>query len=183
MPRGTPQIEITYDVDANGILNVNEEKSSGKSENITVTNDKGRLTKEDIKKMVEEAEKFKEDDLILKEKIEAKNSFESYYYSIKQGVEKDDVKDKLDENELESVNNKLEELKIYLDDNESYTKEDFEEKKTELEEVCKPFSEKILGSNSMPDMNNMDPNMMAEMMKNMGGGGDKMDPNMMAEFC
>ena len=79
MPRGVPQIEITYDVDANGILNVNAvEKSSGKSEKITVTNDKGRLSAEDIQKMVDEAEQFKEDDEIVRKQMESKNNLENY---------------------------------------------------------------------------------------------------------
>merc|ERR1711871_1808775 len=87
MPRGVPQIEITYDVDANGILNVSAlEKSSGKSEKITVTNDKGRLSKDDIERMVKEAEKFKEEDKKEGEKVDARNNLESYVYQVKSSI-------------------------------------------------------------------------------------------------
>merc|ERR1712206_47305 len=83
-PRGTPQIEVTFDVDANGILNVSAvEKAGGKSEKITITNDKGRLSKEEIEKMVEESEKYKQDDEKQKERIDAKNQLESYCFNIK----------------------------------------------------------------------------------------------------
>ena len=84
MPRGVPQIEITYDLDANGILNVTAcEKSTGKSDNITVTNDKGRLSKEDIEKMLADAEKFKEEDERLREQIEERISYESLVFQFK----------------------------------------------------------------------------------------------------
>merc|ERR1712094_156387 len=82
-PRGVPQIEVTFDVDANGILNVSAvEKSTGKENKITITNDKGRLSKEEIEKMVDDAEKYKKDDEELKEKIEAKNGLENYAYQL-----------------------------------------------------------------------------------------------------
>ena len=87
MPRGIPQIEITYDIDANGILNVNAiEKSSGKSEKITVKNEKGRLSAEEIQKMVDEAEQFKEDDNKQREKVEARNGLDNYIFSVKQSL-------------------------------------------------------------------------------------------------
>merc|ERR1711898_67519 len=81
-PRGVPQIDVTFDIDANGILNVNAaDKSSGKSESITITNDKGRLSKEDIERMVNEAEKYKAEDEQVKERLEAKNGLESFAYN------------------------------------------------------------------------------------------------------
>jgi len=198
MPRGTPQIEITYDIDADGILNVKaEEKSSGKSENITVTNDKGRLSEEDIKRMVEEGEKFKDDDNLVKETIESKNSFEGYYYHIKQSIEKEKVKEKLSEEEFETLTNLLDELNKWQEENSNATKEEYEEKRKELEDLCSPLSDKLVDDSAggmppggmppggMPP-GGMDPNMMAEMMKNMGGGEGGapggMDPNMMAEM-
>merc|ERR1711943_102633 len=83
-PRGVPQIEVTFDIDANGILNVNAaDKATGKAENITITNDKGRLTKEEIEKMVNDAEKFKAEDELIKKKVEAKNGFENYCFQMK----------------------------------------------------------------------------------------------------
>merc|ERR1712183_1001463 len=94
-PRGVPQIEVTFDVDANGILNVSAaDKSSGKSEKITITNDKGRLSSEDIEKMVADAEKFKAEDDVQKERISAKNGLESYCFNMKSTVEDDKFKDK-----------------------------------------------------------------------------------------
>ena len=178
MPRGVPQIEITYDLDANGILNVTAlEKSSGKSENITVTNDKGRLTEEEIKRMVDDAEKYKDEDNLVKETIEAKNSLEGYIYQVKSSISDEKVKEKLDEEELESVTKVVEDSIKWLDENSEATKEDYENKRKEVEEVCSPIISKLGGGpgapgapGGMPDMSNMDPNMMAEMMKNMQGG-------------
>ena len=96
MPRGQPQIEITYDVDANGILNVSAvEKSSGKSEKITVSNDKGRLSKDEIERMVKEADKFKEEDKKEGERIDSKNNLESYVYQVKSSIEDDKLKEKI----------------------------------------------------------------------------------------
>jgi L1 cell adhesion molecule like protein len=97
MPRGMPQIEVTFDIDVNGILNVSaSEKSSGKTDKITITNDKGRLSAEEIERMVEEAEKFKEQDNLVKERIDAKNDLESYIYTVRSGFEKG-LKEKADE--------------------------------------------------------------------------------------
>merc|ERR1712062_603002 len=99
-PRGTPQIEVTFDVDANGILNVSAvEKAGGRTEKITITNDKGRLSKEEIDRMVNESEKFKDDDDKQKEKISAKNGLESYCFNIKSSIEDSNIKDKLSESE------------------------------------------------------------------------------------
>ena len=97
-PRGTPQIEVTFDVDANGILNVSAvEKGTGKQEKITITNDKGRLSKEEIDRMVNDAEKFKNEDEAQKERISAKNGLESYIFNLKSTLEQDQVKTKLSE--------------------------------------------------------------------------------------
>merc|ERR1719386_537643 len=95
-PRGTPQVEVTFDVDANGILNVSAvEKGSGKVEKITITNDKGRLSNEEIEKMVNDAERFKDEDDKQKDRIAAKNSLESYIFNLKSSLENEDVKTKL----------------------------------------------------------------------------------------
>merc|ERR1719510_960234 len=97
-PRGVPQIEVTFDIDANGILNVSAvDKSSGKQEKITITNDKGRLSKEEIEKMVSDAEKFKAEDDKQKERIAAKNGLESYSFNMKSTLEDEKFKDKLKE--------------------------------------------------------------------------------------
>ena len=92
-PRGVPQIEVTFDIDANGILNVSaQDKSTGKQNKITITNDKGRLSKEEIERMVQEAEKFKNEDENQRERISAKNGLESYCFNMKQTVEDEKVR-------------------------------------------------------------------------------------------
>lgn len=94
MPRGVPQIEITYDVDANGILNVNAvEKSTGKSNKITITNEKGRLSKEEIEKLLQEAEKYKAEDEAIKKRVEARNGLEAYLANIKNSLNEEKLKD------------------------------------------------------------------------------------------
>merc|ERR1712002_603051 len=103
-PRGVPQIEVTFDMDANGILNVSAlEKTSGKQNKITITNDKGRLSKEDIEKMVNDAEKYKAEDEKQKEKISAKNGLESYCFNMKTTVEDEKLKDKISAEEKETI--------------------------------------------------------------------------------
>merc|ERR1739836_15631 len=91
-PRGVPQIEVTFDIDANGILNVSaSDKSTGKQNKITITNDKGRLSKEDIERMVSEAEKYKAEDEEHKKKVEAKNALENYAYNMRNTVNDEKV--------------------------------------------------------------------------------------------
>lgn len=145
MPRGTPQIEITYDVDANGILNVSAaEKSTGKSEKITITNDNNRLSKEDVEKMVEEAEKFKADDEQIRKKVEAKNQLENYCYQMKKTVLEEEkmseaLGDKKDELE-KAVNDTIE----WLDDDHSL--DEYESKKKELEDKFMPILQQAMAA-------------------------------------
>jgi L1 cell adhesion molecule like protein len=94
--RGVPQIEVSFDIDENGIMNVSaKDNASGKSNKITISNNKGRLSKEDIEKFVEEAEKFKAEDELLKGKVEAKNGLENYLYSVRNTLKDDKWKDKI----------------------------------------------------------------------------------------
>lgn len=137
-PRGTPQINVRFDVDANGILNVSaEDKASGKSEKITITNDKGRLSKEDIEKMVQDAEKYKEEDEKYAKKVEAKNGLENYCYQMKGTVEKIEGEDK------ETVETKVSEILEWLDANQSAETEEFEAKQKEIMDVCTPIIAKM----------------------------------------
>ncbi|RVW14856.1 Luminal-binding protein 5 [Vitis vinifera] len=140
-PRGTPQIEVTFEVDANGILNVKaEDKGTGKSEKITITNDKGRLSQEEIDRMVREAEEFAEEDKKVKEKIDARNSLETYVYNMKNQInDKDKLADKLESDEKEKIETAVKEALEWLDDNQSAEKEDYDEKLKEVEAVCNPI--------------------------------------------
>ncbi|KAG5014589.1 hypothetical protein JHK85_020725 [Glycine max] len=140
-PRGTPQIEVTFEVDANGILNVKaEDKGTGKSEKITITNEKGRLSQEEIDRMVREAEEFAEEDKKVKERIDARNSLETYVYNMKNQVsDKDKLADKLESDEKEKIETAVKEALEWLDDNQSVEKEDYEEKLKEVEAVCNPI--------------------------------------------
>jgi heat shock protein 1/8 len=144
MPRGVPQIEITYDVDANGILNVNAvEKSSGKSEKITVTNDKGRLSAEDIQKMVDEAEQFKEDDEIVRKQMESKNNLENYIYQVKNSLSEEPLKSKISDTEKEILESKVKELQDWNNDHFDASTEDNDSKRKELETIFTPIMTKL----------------------------------------
>ncbi|CAA6673343.1 unnamed protein product [Spirodela intermedia] len=136
-----PAPEVTFEVDANGILNVKaEDKGTGKSEKITITNDKGRLSQEEIERMVREAEEFAEEDKKVKEKIDARNSLETYVYNMKNTIgDKDKLADKLEAGEKEKVEAALKEALEWLDDNQNAEKEDYDEKLKEVEAVCNPI--------------------------------------------
>merc|ERR1711968_346007 len=163
-PRGVPQIEVTFDIDANGILNVNAvDKASGKEEKITITNDKGRLSKEDIERMVNEAEKYKAEDEAVKERLEAKNGLESFAYNLKQTVEDEKMKDKIDAGDKESLLAKVNETISWLDNNQQADKEEYEAKQKELQETSTPIMQKMYAAagagggmpGGMPDMSGM----------------------------
>jgi L1 cell adhesion molecule like protein len=140
MPRGMPQIEVTFDIDANGILNVQAaEKSTGKSNKITITNDKGRLSKEDIERMIEEAEKFKEIDLKNKENVEAKQKLESQLFQIKNEIATT-YKDKLSDEIKSNLDKYIKEIESWLDSNPSSEKSEYENKITELESKFKEIT-------------------------------------------
>ena len=152
MPRGMPQIEITYDVDANGILNVSAvEKSSGKSEKITVTNDKGRLSADEVERMVADAEKFKEEDKLAREKVDARNSLESYAYQVKNTLSDDKLKDKFSEEDKNLLNEKTDEIITWLDNNHDVSKEEYDSKYKNLESVFNPIMSKTYTMPDVPD--------------------------------
>jgi len=143
-PRGVPKIEVTFDMDANGILNVSaKEMSTGKVKNITIKNDKGRLSQADIDRMLAEAERYKEEDDRQKEKISARNNLESYTFNVKQAV--DESGDKLNDSEKSLVRNKCDETIKWLDANTLGEKEEFEDKLKELTKVCSPIMSKLHG--------------------------------------
>merc|ERR1711902_462400 len=145
-PRGTPQIEVTLDIDANGILNVSAvEKAGGRSERITITNDQGRLSKEEIEAMVSEAEKYKDEDDKQKERVAAKNGLESYIFNLKSSLDTAEIKAKLSADELSGATAALDEALKWLDSNQLGEKEEFEDKQAELEKMAKPLMSKIYG--------------------------------------
>ena len=153
MPRGQPQIEVVFDMDANGILNVSaSEKSTGKSQKITIKNDKGRLSPEEIERMVAEAERFKEADEEVRQTIEARSSLENYMYEVKSKMGK--VKDMADEDK-ETLNEKLTSLDTMLENKGSETKDEFTNYRTELETLFNGIMEKYPDStppSGPPDM-------------------------------
>jgi len=146
-PRGVPQIEVTFDIDANGILNVSaQDKSTGKQNKITITNDKGRLSKEEIERMVQEAEKYKNEDEGQRERISAKNGLESYCFNMKQTVEDEKLQDKLTEDDKKKILDKCNETLAWLDSNQAAEKEEFEEHQKEVEKICAPIITKLYQS-------------------------------------
>jgi heat shock protein 5 len=151
-PRGVPQIEVTFEVDANGILNVKaEDKGTGKLEKITITNDKGRLSQEEIDRMVQEAEEFADEDKKVKERIDARNSLETYVYNMKNQInDKDKLGDKINSEDKETIEAAVKEALEWLDDNQSAEKEDFEEKLKEVESVCTPIITKVYQKSGGP---------------------------------
>ena len=156
MPRGVPQIEITFDVDANGILHVTaQEKSSGKIEKIEVTNDKGRLSAEDIQRMVDEADRFKEDDMKLKEQLDAKSSLEEVIFSTKNSLK--DIKNKsIEQSEIDEVKNKVTEMEEWLNNNNKESSETYNTKASELQQFLQPFMLKMAAADNMHTDNDTD---------------------------
>jgi len=161
MPRGQPQIDVCFDIDANGILNVSAlEKSTGKENKITITNDKGRLSQEEIERMVQEAEKYKAEDDANKNRVEAKNGLENYCYSIKSSIEGEEVKDKIPADDKAALQSKIDETISWLDTHQDAEKEEFDEKQKELEGIALPILQKMGGGaggmpGGMPDMSGM----------------------------
>ncbi|CAI8501749.1 unnamed protein product [Pichia kudriavzevii] len=150
-PRGVPQIEVTFDIDANGILNVSAlEKGTGKTQKITITNDKGRLSQEDIERMVSEAEKFKEEDEKEAGRIAAKNQLESYAYSVKNTSSEKAFEEKVEASEREQLTKACEEVISWLDENQTATKEEFEDRQKELEQVVNPIMTKFYQAGGVP---------------------------------
>merc|ERR1719473_2216385 len=150
-PRGQPQIEVTFEIDSNGILNVGaEDKGTGKSEKITITNDKGRLTEEQIEKMIKEAEQFADEDKKEKERVDAKNSFDGYIHSMRSATEgsgdNKGLSEKMDSEEKEQILDALKDGQSWLDSNPEADAEEIKEKHKEIEGICAPIVSKYYGS-------------------------------------
>jgi L1 cell adhesion molecule like protein len=146
-PRGVPQIEVTFDLDANGIMNVSAlEKGTGKTNHIVITNDKGRLSKEEIERMLAEAEKFKEEDEAEANRVSAKNGLESYAYSLRNTLSDSKVDEKLDQADKDALRAEIDKIVAWLDENQQATREEYEEHQKELEAVANPIMMKFYGA-------------------------------------
>ena len=152
--RGVPQIEVSFDVDANGIMNIEaKDKGSGNVQNLTIKNDKGRLSQEDIERMVQEGEKFKEEDQMNRDKVEAKNKLDALVYQTKSTIENDQIKSKLDESDMKILTDTLSETELWLE--EEHSKEEYDNKMTEVNSILNPimmkvYSEGAEGAGGMP---------------------------------
>jgi heat shock protein 5 len=144
-PRGVPQIEVTFEIDANSILNVSaEDKGTGNKGHITITNDTGRLSKDDVERMIREAEQFAEQDKELKAKVDAKNALESYAYSMRNSIEDEEkLADKLSESDKSSIKEAIDDALSWLTSNPDASKEEYQDKLKEMEKTCNPIISKI----------------------------------------
>ena len=146
-PRGTPQIEVTFEVDQNSILSVQAvEKGSGKKNNIVIKNEQGKLSDEEIERMLREAEEFAEQDKLAKEKIEARQALDNYLYSVKSSLnDPEKLKGKLSSDDEETIEEALKDGQAFLDENPEADKEEFDDKRKEVEGICDPIIQKGMG--------------------------------------
>jgi heat shock protein 1/8 len=176
MPRGVPQIDVTFNLDANGILTVSAtEKKSGNSQKIAITNDMGRLSKDQIEKMIAEAEKFKAEDKGHREKVEAKNSLEGYIYSMRNTLDDEKWKDKFTEENKKTIQTCIAETQKWLDTNEHAEKDEYEAKRKEVEGLCMPIMSKMYGGGSESSMPGSAPDGMNSMPSSSTSEGPKID--------
>ncbi|XP_012831747.1 PREDICTED: heat shock cognate 70 kDa protein 2-like [Erythranthe guttata] len=150
-PRGVPQITVCFDIDANGILNVSaEDKTTGQKNKITITNDKGRLSKDEIEKMVQEAEKYKSEDEEHKKKVESKNALENYAYNMRNTVKDEKIASKLNGDDRKKIEEAIEEAIQWLDGNQLAEADEFDDKMKELEGICNPIIAKMYAGGEAP---------------------------------
>jgi len=180
-PRGVPQIEVTFDLDANGILNVTAvDKGSGKSRNIQIKNESGRLSKEEIERMLAEAEKYKEEDKKHADRVSAKSSLESYAFSLRQTLSDEKVAGKIDKADKSKLEKLVKDTLDWINSNENADKDEYESKKSELEAAAGPIISKLYqgeggapggGPGGMPG--GFDPSQFG----GGGGGGEESGPS------
>merc|ERR1711865_1019744 len=157
-PRGVPQIQVVFDIDANGILNVSaSDKSTGKTNQITITNEKGRLSQSDIDRMVSEAEKYASEDEANKKKVESKNALENYCYSLRNTLQEEKLQDKFEAGDKEKIEAAVQEALDWLDRNQMGETDEFDAKQKETEAIVNPIMMKVYqaaggGEGGMPDM-------------------------------
>jgi len=149
MPRGVPQIDVTFDIDANGILNVSAlEKSTGKEQKITIKNDKGRMSAEEIERLVQEAERYKAEDEANRARVEAKNALENYVFQVKGSLNDEKLADKVSAEDKRKVMDAVNATTKWLDSNQAAEKEEFEEKQKEVERVIAPILQNLSGGSA-----------------------------------
>jgi len=145
-PRGVPQIDVTFEIDSNGILQVSaEDKGTGKAEKITITAEKGRLSEEDIERMVREAEEFAEEDKMVKERIDARNGLESYLYNLKNTLDDDEkgLADKVSAEDKKELQDSIDEVLDWLEENPEAETDEYNEKQKEIEAISNPIMRKM----------------------------------------
>ena len=177
-PRGVPQIEVSFDIDANGIMTIEAcDKGSGNKKNITIKNDKGRLNSEDIERMVKEAEKFKDEDEKHQQRIESKNKLESYIFQTKTAIENPEMKTKINEEDMNTLTTMIQETQKWLYEEKTY--EEYETKFSDVESVIKPIMSKLYpnqdGGMDPGSMGGMDPGSMGGMDPGSMGSGPTID--------
>jgi L1 cell adhesion molecule like protein len=152
-PRGVPQIEVTFDVDANSCLNISaKDKSTAKEESIKITNDGSRLSEADVKRMVAEAERFAEEDAKVLERVKAKNSLESFAFQLKQSLDDPAMQGKVEDNDKKTLLDKVTEVTEWLDANQTAEKDEYEHMRKELEAVANPIMAKVHGAGGASKM-------------------------------
>lgn len=153
-PRGMPQIEVSFQVDANGILQVSaEDKGTGKSEKVTITSEKGRLSEEEIEHMIQEAEQFAEEDKKVKDRVDARNGLESYIYNMKAQLDDDEVglADRIAAKDLKELQDTFDEILDWMENNPDASKDGHDEKKKELENIVNPILRNVYSSSTDGD--------------------------------
>ncbi|SPP76471.1 blast:Heat shock 70 kDa protein cognate 1 [Drosophila guanche] len=149
-PRGVPQVEVTFDIDANGILNVNAlEKSTGKENRITITNDKGRLSKEDIERMVNEADAYRQADEQQRDRVNAKNQLEGYCFQLRSTLEDEQLRSRISDSDRDTVLQKCSETIAWLEANQLAERQEYEHRQQELERICSPIIARLYQSAGM----------------------------------
>ncbi|KAN0030297.1 hypothetical protein ACTA71_010059 [Dictyostelium dimigraforme] len=176
-PRGVPQVEVTFDIDANGILNVSaEDKSTGNKQKITITNDKGRLSKEEIEKMVADAEKFKQQDEQQKDRVESKNKLENYAFTVKNSIKDEKIAAKISDADKSTIESETDSVLKWLDSNQTAEKDEFEDKMKSLEAIVNPIMSKLYqGEGGMPQGGGMPGGMPSDSPKGTTNKVDELD--------
>lgn len=174
-PRGVPQIEVSFDVDANGILSISaHDKGTGKQESLTITSEKGRLSEEEIERMVEEAEQFADQDAKEKAKVEARNSLEAYLYNLKNSIN-DTLQGKLSEEDGTTLRKVVDDALVWLEDNPAAEKEECDEKQKEVESVANPILKRAYESGAAGASNMDDDDFLGEDLDGVGPSVEEVD--------